>query len=193
METNEKKEKMTLKEKIMLGVSLVAAATGIGCLGYSIHKERKLGRMLSNSISRVDELTEVRVSEGIVNKAIEDAVEREVSKVAKRAAEDFGDRIETDVSNRVKGAVEQHLARLQKSVGEQVAREVSKINKDDIMNEVLERAKEEAAKEFASALKNVTDQYQQNLNNVGEIYQQIASKMTGSGKEAGKGFEVKFG
>ena len=184
-------EKMSLKEKILLGVSILAASAGITCLGYSIHRERKFERLLAGGLKRIDEMTEVTIADGIVRKAVENAAEREAGKASARAVEAISEGITEDVARRVKGAVEQRLGQIQKTVGEQVAKEVAKINKDEIMNEVIERAKQEATNQFNAKLDAILENQNQNLESISRIYKGIADKMAGTKTES-KGIELKL-
>lgn len=158
-------------------------AVSLGCLGYSVYRERKLSKALQNAIKHVSDLTEVSVSEGIVNRGITDAVERECGKVARRAVEDVAKDIAAKTQKTVSAAVDQQYAKIKEGVADAFAKEVVKIDKDDIMADITEKAKELLIERFDGKLDGLLSDYNRNLENVGKIYQSIAESMSGkSGK-----------
>ena len=178
MENREEKKSVINWDRVLAVAGGVVTVASLVCLGYSVHRERKLSRALSNAIKEVSDMTEVKVSEGIVNKGIELAVEREVNHIAKRAVDDISANITAETQKRVKSAVEQSYARLKEGVADAFAKEVAMVDKDDIMSDITEKAKELLVEKFDSKLDSLLADYNRNLDNVGKIYQSIAESMT---------------
>ncbi len=178
MENRIKEERKRKLWNAIILASMGLTAAALACLGYSVHRERKLSKALQNAIKQVSDMTEVSVSEGIVNRGITEAVERECGKIARRAAENVADDIRAQTTKKVAVAVEQQYARIKEGVADSFAKEVAKIDKDDIMEDITEKAKELLVQRFDGKLDSLLSDYNRNLENVGKIYQSIADSMT---------------
>lgn len=179
----DKEEKLEQRKKKIWNGFLVACGavllTSVGCLGYSVYREKKLSRALQNAIKSVSEMTEVSVSEGIVNRGITEAIERECGKVAQRAVDGVSKEIAAEAQKKVAAAVEQQYARIKEGVADAFAKEVAKVDKDDIMADITEKAKELLISKFDGKLDSLLSDYNRNLENVGKIYSSIADSMAG--------------
>lgn len=178
--------------KFCLGMSAAIGITSLGCLGYSMIREHRLNKALQNAISRVDEMTEVRISEGIVNRGVSQAVDREVGKVARKAAEAVEENIRQQVERKVNSVVVNRYSELQEIIAMKVAEEAAKINKDDLIESVTEMAKEQVAEQFESKLDDILEGYNKSLDNVGKIYQSIADSMSKKTESASKGIKLEL-
>lgn len=176
--------------RFAIGAAGVASLLALGTIGYCALREHRLNSMLRNAISRVDEMTEVRVSEGIVNRGITEAVNRETSKAAQRAVQAVSDNMSRQVEKRVTEAFKANYGALQETIAAQVAKEAAKINKDDLMDSVIELAKDKVAEQFDEKLDDILAGYNKSLDNVGKIYQSIADSM--SKKDGGKGIKLEL-
>ena len=123
-------------------------------------------------------MTEVKVSEGIVNRGITEAVERECGRIARKAAEDVAHDISLQTQKKVAAAVDQQYARIKEGVADAFAKELARVDKDDIMEDITEKAKELLVEKFDGKLDSLLNDYNRNLENVGKIYQSIAESMT---------------
>lgn len=164
--------------KVCLGLSAVVGIASLGCLGYSVAREHQLNKALKNAIAHVDGMTEVRISEGIVNRGVSQAVDREVGKVARKAADAVEANIRKQVEWKVKAAVDANYSELQRMIAMQVAREAEKIDKDDLLESVMDMAKDKVAEQFEGKLDDILEGYNKSLDNVGKIYQSIADSMS---------------
>ena len=90
----------------------------------------------------------------------------------------------------VRDAVKESYGKLSKIVSDTIAKEAAKIDGSQIMEEATEKAKEMLLQRFDGKLDGLMSDYQRNLDNVGKIYQSIASSMA---DKAGKDVTFKLG
>lgn len=177
----ERKDRMQKAKMIAL-----ACLTGIAC-GAAIYcgvKNWQTRKLVNAATKHISDLTAVDVEQSIVDLAIRDATNREVSRAVTSALLKVESDISEETARKVKGAVQQSYGKLQKAVTDAIAREAAKVDKDDIMREATERAKELMIEKFDGKLDNLLEDYNRNLENVSKIYQSIASSMTDKkGKE----------
>ena len=165
------------------GVSLAAAI-------YCHVQLRKGIKLMNKAADSVAELTVVDVQQGIIDRAINNAANREVGRAVNHAVRLVEEELTSETQKRVRGAVQQCQGKLQKAVTDAIAKEAAKVDKDDIMEEATERAKEMLLERFDGKLDGLMSDYQRNLDNVGKIYQSIASSMA---DKAGKDVTLKLG
>ena len=168
---------------VLSGASVVAAL-------YCHNQMRKSVKLLNKAADSVAELTVVDVQQGIIDRAINNAANREVGRAVTRAVRLVEDEMTSETQKRVRNAVQQCQGKLQKAVTDAIAKEAAKVDKDDIMEEATERAKEMLLERFDGKLDGLMSDYQRNLDNVGKIYQSIASSMA---DKAGKDVTLKLG
>jgi hypothetical protein len=107
-----------------------------------------------------------------------------------RAVRLVEDTLTSETTAKVRGAVQQCQGKIQKAVTDAIAREAAKVDQSAIMEEATERAKEMLLERFDGKLDGLMSDYQRNLDNVGKIYQSIASSMA---DKAGKDVTLKLG
>ena len=177
----QKIERITLV--VLSGASVVAAL-------YCHNQMRKSVKLLNKAADSVAELTVVDVQQGIIDRAINNAANREVGRVVSRAVRTIEDDMTSETQKRVRGAVQQCQGKIQKAVTDAIAREAAKVDQSSIVEEATERAKEMLLERFDGKLDGLMSDYQRNLDNVGKIYQSIASSMA---DKAGKDVTLKLG
>ncbi len=151
---------------------------------------RKTLKLVGKAADHVSDLTIVDVEQTIVDRAIGNATNREVGRAVSKAVRSLEESITEETQKRVRAAVEQNYGKLSKTVTEAIAREAAKVDKDDVMREATERAKDLIVERFDGKLDGLLEDYNRNLDNVGKIYQSIASSMTG---KPGKDVTLKLG
>ena len=167
----------------LAGVSVVAAV-------YCHYEMRKSVKMLNKAADSVAELTVVDVSQGIIDRAINNAANREVGRAVSHAVRSVEGDISSETQKLVRNAVQQSYGKLQKAVTDAIAKEAAKVDQSAIMEEATEKAKALLLERFDGKLDGLMTDYQRNLDNVGKIYQSIASSMA---DKAGKDVTLKLG
>lgn len=155
---------------LLTGASVITAI-------YCHTQLKKAVRLMSKAAESVSDLTVVDVQRDVINRAIEHATNREVGKAVCRAMSDVEHELTRETQRRVRTCVEQNYGKLQKAVTDAIAREAAKVDKDDVMREATERAKDLIVEKFDGKLDGLLEDYNRNLENVGKIYQSIASSM----------------
>ena len=151
---------------------------------------RKTLKLMGKAADHVSDLTIVDVEQTIIDRAIGNATNREVGRAVSKAVRSLEESIAEETQKKVRAAVEQSYGKLSKTVTEAIAREAAKVDKDDVMREATERAKDLLVERFDGKLDGLLEDYNRNLDNVGKIYQSIASSMTG---KPGKDVTLKLG
>lgn len=168
---------------VLTGVSVAAA---IYC-----HRKLKFGiRLMNKAAESISDITVVDVQQSMIDRAIDAAVHCKVASAVGRATRMCEDEIIADTRKKVSGAVQQSYGKISKAVTDAIAKEAAKIDQSAIMETATEKAKELLLERFDGKLDGLMTDYQRNLDNVGKIYQSIASSMA---NKAGKDVTLKLG
>lgn len=180
-------DKLRRIERIALialsGASVLAAI-------YCHRQLRKTVKLVNKAAEGVADLTVVDIQHDIVDMAINNAANREVGRVVSRAVHHVEDEMIHQTQKYVRDAVKESYGKLSKTVSEAIAKEAAKVDSSQIMEDATERAKEMLLERFDGKLDGLMSDYQRNLDNVGKIYQSIASSMA---DKAGKDVTLKLG
>jgi len=180
-------EKMRKLERI--GLCVLAGASVIAAV-YCHRQMKKTVKLVSKAAEGVAELTVVDIQHDIVDMAINNAANREVGRVVNRAVHNVEDEMIHQTQKYVRDAVKESYGKLSKTVSDAIAREAAKVDSNQIMEDATEKAKEMLLERFDGKLDGLMSDYQRNLDNVGKIYQSIASSMA---DKAGKDVTLKLG
>lgn len=168
---------------VLSGVSVLAAV-------YCHHELRRTVRLVSKACDHVAELTVVDIQHDVVDRAINNAAAHEVGRVVNHAVRCVEDDLARQTQKCVRDAVKESYGKLSKSVSDAIAREAAKVDGNQIMEDATEKAKEMLLERFDGKLDGLMSDYQRNLDNVGKIYQSIASSMA---DRAGKNVTMTLG
>lgn len=167
-------------------VTLIGVGTGIYCR----RQMKKTFKLVSKAAESVADMTVVDIQNDIVDMAVNNAANREVGRVVNRAVRLVEDDMTRQTQKYVRDAVKESYGKLSKTVSDAIAKEAAKIDGSQIMEEATEKAKEMLLQRFDGKLDGLMSDYQRNLDNVGKIYQSIASSMA---DKAGKDVTFKLG
>ena len=167
-------------------VTLIGVGTGIYCR----RQMKKTFKLVSKAAESVADMTVVDIRNDIVDMAVNNAANREVGRVVNRAVRLVEDDMTRQTQKYVRDAVKESYGKLSKTVSDAIANEAAKIDGSQIMEEATEKAKEMLLQRFDGKLDGLMSDYQRNLDNVGKIYQSIASSMA---DKAGKDVTFKLG
>lgn len=168
---------------VLSGASVLAAV-------YCHHELRRTVRLVSKACDHVAELTVVDIQHDVVDRAINNAAAHEVGRVVNHAVRCVEDDLARQTQKCVRDAVKESYGKLSKSVSDAIAREAAKVDGNQIMEDATEKAKEMLLERFDWKLDGLMSDYQRNLDNVGKIYQSIASSMA---DKAGKNVTMTLG
>lgn len=168
---------------VLSGASVLAAV-------YCHHELRRTVRLVSKACDHVGELTVVDIQHDVVDRAINNAAAHEVGRVVNHTVRCVEDDLARQTQKCVRDAVKESYGKLSKSVSDAIAREAAKVDGNRIMEDATEKAKEMLLERFDGKLDGLMSDYQRNLDNVGKIYQSIASSMA---DKAGKNVTMMLG
>lgn len=187
--TREEKFEENMRKLERIGLCVLAGASVIAAV-YCHRQMKKTVKLVSKAAEGVAELTVVDIQHDIVDMAINNAANREVGRVIKRAVHNVEDEMIHQTQKYVRDAVKESYGKLSKTVSDAIAREATKVDSNQIMEDATEKAKEMLLERFDGKLDGLMSDYQRNLDNVGKIYQSIASSMA---DKAGKDVTLKLG
>lgn len=176
--------------RIWLIVTGTLCLIGVGTGVYCHRQMKKTFKLVSKAAESVADMTVVDIRNDIVDMAINNAANREVGRVVNRAVRLVEDDMTRQTQKYVRDAVKESYGKLSKTVSDAIAKETAKIDGSQIMEEATEKAKEMLLQRFDGKLDGLMSDYQRNLDNVGKIYQSIASSMA---DKAGKDVTFKLG
>lgn len=171
---------MTDKNLGRLGVLVGLVGVGYGL--YVTNKMNKLAKKLNKTIDELSDDIEVDISDGLVQQALDKAVEREVGVTVQRAAASVTHEIRDNIRKEVKASVESAYANIKTDVTKEVERKVGSIDITDIRNEIVEKGKRAVVEKLDSSLDDICDKFNNDLHNISKIYESIASRMTGNNR-----------
>lgn len=160
---------------VFKGISTVACCVGAGCC---IHEVRKSHDILDFAVDNIGNGVDVSVSEDLINSAVEKATQAQINKAVASAVSQNWTDIQKETVKEVREAVEKKRAEIAGEVSNTLAKECEKIHKADILNDIREKAKDALAEKLDSKLDDITDEYSNNLNNMGKVYQALADKLS---------------
>lgn len=176
--------------RIWLIVTGTLCLVGVGTGIYCRRQMKKTFKLVSKAAESVADMTVVDIRNDIVDMAVNNAANREVGRVVNRAVRLVEDDMTRQTQKYVRDAVKESYGKLSKTVSDAIAKEAAKIDGSQIMEEATEKAKEMLLQRFDGKLDGLMSDYQRNLDNVGKIYQSIASSMA---DKAGKDVTFKLG
>lgn len=176
--------------RVWLIVTGTLCLVGVGTGIYCRRQMKKTFKLVSKAAESVADMTVVDIRNDIVDMAVNNAANREVGRVVNRAVRLVEDDMTRQTQKYVRDAVKESYGKLSKTVSDAIAKEAAKIDGSQIMEEATEKAKEMLLQRFDGKLDGLMSDYQRNLDNVGKIYQSIASSMA---DKAGKDVTFKLG
>ena len=160
--------------KLVLGSAAIVGAT---YMAKACKQLIDIKNKLDRSIGELSEMTEVDISETVIEAAVERKVNAEVSVAVKKATTLIIADLESSMKKEVKKSVEAEYEILSKSVKDKLDKEVENINLEKLRKEVINEAKKAAADKFENDLDDVLEKYNNNLEKITQIYSSISQSM----------------
>lgn len=162
-------------------VVCILGLAAAGVAGYYIAKTyirvHKVSQKLDKTFAELEKLTEVEIKDSIVDKAVEEKATEAAERAVKRSAAVISTDLENDLKKDIKKAVDAEYDLIKGSVKTKIESEIKDLNIDSVKREVVQEAKNTAAKKFEKDLDDILDKYNTNLEKVTNIYSSIAQKM----------------
>lgn len=168
---------MTTAEKFSLILKTITSVAMIGSAAYCIHEVRESHDLVNFAVSKVGDNVEVEVSNELIQAAIQQSAEQQVKRVVIAAAAQANMDISEKTATEVKRAVTDSYDKIMDEVSGRVSKECDKINHSDILADVRKSATNKLVEKLDGNLDTITDEYTKNLNNMGKVYEALASKL----------------
>ena len=155
-------------------IGYLVGAVGVCIGGYLYVKMNTLARSIGSAINSLDDCTPVDISKSLIEAAVQKAVDREVSVVAKREANALGAEMRSKFEQQIKGSVDAEYKRVERTVAEKIATQVKNIDEVQLKRNVQQRAEDAIVAKFNGCLDDTLTRFNHSLENVAKIYESIA-------------------
>ena len=163
---------MNNKNLIGIGVGLAGLVYGL----YSQSKMDRVARKLNVAIDDLADNLDIEVPKGVVKAATEQAINKEVSKVAHEAIMDIADDINVDIRKQVKDAVNVRFDNLSEKVANELSIQVAKIDTDALSAKVVKKAEEKILAKFDTVLDGSVTDFNKKLSVADQMYASMLKK-----------------
>ena len=159
---------------IFRGITATAAIGGAIYCGHEVHKSHDI---VNFAVSKIGEGVDVTVSDELVEAAVEASARQQIGRSVKAATDRTWRDIQEMTKNQVEKAVKEKYGEITDEIGKRMAVECEKINKTEILDDIKDKAKETLTEKLEENLDSITEEYSNNLTNMGKIYEALAEKM----------------
>lgn len=156
------------KMRLMFGGMVGLGLLSFGCAAFSANEANASRKMIQGATDRISRMSRIDIDQGIVDKAVGDAIYRKSAEAVNRAAKSAENRMMNDIQNRVRQAIEKSAGNINERVARKIAQEMASVERDEIMNEVIKKTTE-------ALVEKLGDELDGEVGRIGKIYQGIAA------------------
>ena len=178
-------------DKVGAAVSLVVGAVGLAVSALMYRKANQIGQKVNMAVDDLSSKTHIDIKDAIIDKAVQTAVDREVGLAVTMAANTAVKKIAADMETQIRKPVSESYSNIEKSVANEIAKQVEKLDIEVLKRDVTEKAKAAVIKKFDGSLDDVLKGFNENLDNVAKVYGAVAGSMA-KRQQQEKGFIIKF-
>ena len=175
--------------KVGTVVGVIFGAAGLIASAVTYYKTSKMATNINVAVSELSSNTPITIKEAIIDKAVRDAVNREVGLAVSLAANDAVKKISSEMETQIRKPVSESYSNIEKSVSTEIARQVEKLDIEVLKRDVIEKAKVAVAAKLDDSLDAIIKGFNDNMENVAKVYGAVASSMA---KKQEKGFLFRF-
>lgn len=157
----------------------------------SVEEMKAVGDKVGMSVEELAKKTTVDIETAIVDRAVQQAVEREVGRHITVAADTAVRDVSQDMKAQIRTKVTSVYDNLETQVSDELARQISELDTKKLEADVIAKAEASVAKKFDGQLDKVLDGFKHDLNNTSKIYGHIASSLIKD--RTIPGFSIKLG
>lgn len=172
-----------MKNKFLGFVGITLSVIGISYTISTLEKMNKIYDVVEKATDDLSKSVDVDISNEIIERAVNKAVENEVGRAVRKAADRAVVEIRNDIASQVRMTVNAAYADVKDSVDKELSRQVGNIDISKVKEEVIERAKEAAAEKLNENLDDILEKFNDELCNVGKIYNSIAKSFSKDDRE----------
>jgi len=162
-------------------VNSEALYAGFGALGIGIaiffgSKLSKVAKKLDLTIDRLENETDVEISDDTVKAAVERAAKKKAEKSVSEAADIIIRDTKMDMKRKVDDSIAEIFNDMKESVTEEMKRQVSNMSPEDLKKEVRKEAKKAMLDKLEDSMDDILDDYKENIKTMSRIYGNLANK-----------------
>ena len=178
------------------GMGILGIVLGIGGLAYAAWQQKKaddLAKKLDICIADLEKKGNVDVEKDIVEKAVRNAVDREVKAIVADTAKQVRGDIHSEVNSAVRTAVKDSLDTIRDEVSETISNQVAAIDEYALKKEVTKKAEEKILKKFDGSLDGVLGDFRHQLGNVQRVWESVGDALRPRNAGSGSGMTFRIG
>ena len=156
----------------MLGI--LGIGVGIAGLYFAARTAEKMDKAVNDLSKNID----IDVSDSIVGKAVEKAVDRAAGEAVSRESRNAVERIKADIHAEVKKAVDAAYSDLKGDVAKEMDRQVANVDLKKIADEITDKATEKVMARIDDDLDDILDKYNSHLEKVTKVYSSITDTLS---------------
>lgn len=160
------------------GLGLLVGGVGVACSIYMYFRLRSISSKIDLTVEELANKSVVDVSSAMIDKAVRQAVDREVGKSVSWASNAAVRSVSENLRVQVKKSVDEKYSSVEKAVSDELSRQVSNLDMTRLKEDVTAKAKTAILEKFDGRLDDVLGEFNRNLENVSKIYGSIANTMT---------------
>lgn len=156
----------------MLGI--LGIGVGIAGLYFAARTAEKMEKAVNDLSKNID----IDVSDSIVGKAVEKAVDHAAGEAVSRESRNAVERIRSDIHREVRAAVDSAYADLKDEVAKELHKQVANVDLKRISDEITEKASEKVMARIDDDLDDILDKYNGHLEKVTKVYSSITDTLS---------------
>lgn len=154
-------------------IGVIIGVAGVAYAYYSDVKMRALAEKLDLTLDDLSKKTDVEIDEAMLKTAAEQAVNREVGTLARRAAVSACVNVEQDMKKQVEDIVSKEYDDISTKVLSEVTERVSNIDESDLKRRVTKSAEAKLLSKFEGSLDSLLSKHNDNLDTITKVYNSI--------------------
>lgn len=159
---------MERKDWIVGGCLLAVTGLSVFGIAYSCNQTRAMRCAVLGSAEKIKDLTHIDIDQDMVDHLVQKSVKEQASSVAHEAANKIRTEYANDLRNRVGQCLKLKSSDIEKQVAKEIRDQISGMDKNDIISDVVDRTTELLADKLSEDL-------DAEVGRIGKIYKGIAA------------------
>lgn len=179
-----------MNEKVFMTLVGLAVGAAIAFAGYSLGEVKKMKKettevkdtlreKLDMTVEEVKNASPIDIQETVINKAVEKAAKEEVSFRADKIGEKLNAEIREDMRAQIFAEIDDIKMHYADDVRDEMEAQVQHVTVDDIRQEVVKAAAEEAERQMQAEMSAIIKGHKKQLDDLTQIYNNISAYVKG--------------
>ena len=157
-------------KNFLIGLGFGIAGVSVLGVTYTSFQARAMKRMIAGSAERISQMSHVDIDRRLVDQLVQKSVREQAGSACRNAADSVRSEIMADMRNRIKQAVQNQTASINKQVAKTIADEMAEVNRDEIIENVISATTERLVEKLG-------DELDAEVGRIGKIYKGIAAAL----------------